>query len=572
MPSYQPLRKSIVWYWRMGLLLALMLVVACGASATAVPTEDTAPPATGDAVPTARPADTAPPSGVITPTGKVVLATSDWGNELFTDHDVRGEGGVYQRLLHDFFIQGREGKEMISSLAESWSFTPDGLTWTFNVRQGVEFHNGTIMTAADVAFSLEEQFGSRSEEEAVSPTVRALARSTGPFEVSGANSVSVTTIEPLMFLSFNLSEMGPDPSGTIFSKSYRESVGRDGYNNDPNPGATGPWELVRHDKGSLMRFDRFNNYWDMENRNHRFGTLDIFMIPELSTRVAALRAGEVDMIEANLEVRDQIEGAGGKIIFAPEAVYLWMITEGCFMDTAVIPCTKGVRQALNYAIDKEMIANSLYGAEMAETKGWAYVSPSALGYETDLDSWPFDPAKAQQLLAEADCAGASCFPDPYVLYTWEASELPFVPEAAQLICDMWETNLGLNCEVTVGDSVSIKDKMHGFEIPGNYVLRPNEDRFDGGSITYGHYGEEQSYVAIDPDLRQLTRTNLGLIGTMEERHDAYHEVYAAAREENYEWSIFSANTPWGISSNIKDWKPWPLLPYASALWTIEMAE
>ena len=59
---------------------------------------------------------------------------------------------------------------------------------------------------------------------------------------------------------------------------------------------------------------------------------------------------------------------------------------------------------------------------------------------------------------------------------------------------------------------------------------------------------------------------------MEERHDAYHEVYAAAREENYEWSIFSANTPWGISSNIKDWKPWPLLPYASALWTIEMAE
>jgi ABC-type transport system substrate-binding protein len=381
----------------------------------------------------------------------------------------------------------------------------------------------------------------------------------------------VTTIEPLMFLSFNLSEMGPDPSGTIFSKAYRESVGRDGYNDDPNPGSTGPWELERHDKGSLMRFSRFDNYWDIANRNHRFGTLDLRAIPELSTRVAALRAGEVDMIEANLEVRDQIEAAGGQVIFAPEAVYLWMVTEYCFSDNAVFPCTKGLRQALNYAVDKQLIADTLYGSEMAETKGWAYVSPSSLGYEPDLDSWPFDPVKAKELLAADNCAGGSCFPDPYILYTWEASELPFVPEAAQLICDQWETNLGINCEVEVGDSVSIKDKMHGGEVPGNFALRPNEDRFDGGSITYGHYGEAESYVARDPALRELTVKNLGLIGTMEERQDAYHEVYKLAREEGYNWSVFTANTPWGVSKGIKTWKPWPLLPYASALWTIEMA-
>lgn len=571
MSNYPIHIKSVVHYWMMGLLLALALIIACGSSATSVPDGDITP--NGGAVPTSKPADSDTPSDSMgTPTAKIVLATSDWGNELFTDHDVRGEGGVYQRLLHDFFIQGKDGKEMVSSLAESWSFTPDGLTWTFKTREGVQFHNGTLMTAEDVAFSLEEQFGPRGGEQGVSPSVRALARSAGPFEVSGLNSVSTTTIEPLMFLTFNLSEMGPDPSGTIFSKAYRESEGRDGYNNDPNPGSTGPFELVKHTKGSLMRFERFDNYWDIANRDHRFGTLDLRMIPELSTRIAALRSGEVDLVEANLEVRDQIEKAGGQVIFAPEAVYLWMITEGCFMDTAVFPCTKGLRQALNYGVDKKMIADTLYGPEMAETKGWAYVSPSALGYGTDLDSWPFDPAKAKELMAAEDCANASCFPDPYVLYTWEASELPFVPEAAQLICDQWETNLGLNCEVAVGDSVSIKDKMHGFEIPGNFALRPNEDRFDGGSITYGHYGEAESYVARDPVLSQLTRDNLGLIGTMAERQAAYHEVYALAREENYEWSIFSANTPWGVSKRIKTWKPWPLLPYASALWTIEMAE
>ena len=570
MSTSQVLRKTVLRYWPVAMIFALVLIVACGSSATATPVSDSS---TGGSVPTAVPADADTPADVSSaPTGKVVLATSDWGNELFTDYDVRGEGGVYQRLVHDFFIQGKQGKELVSSLAESWSFTPDGLTWTFKVREGVEFHNGSILTAEDVAFSLEEQFGDGSEESAVSPSIRALARDTEPFVVSSPGNVSVTTSTPLMFLTFNLSEMGPDPSGTIFSKAYRESVGRDGYNDDPSPGTTGPFNLVRHDKGSLMEFERFDGYWDIANRDHRFNTLELRAIPELSTRVAALRAGEVDMVEANLEVRDQIENSGGQIIFAPEAVYLYMITEYCFDETSPYPCTKPIRQALNYAIDKELIANTLYGSEVAETKGWAHVSPSALGYSEELDSWPYDPAKGQELLAANGCAGGSCFPDPFTLFTWEASELPFVPEAAQLVCEMWKDNLGIACEVEVGDSVSIKDKMHGAEVPGFFVIRPNEDRFDGGSISFGHYGSSDSYVSEDPVLRELALESLGLIGTMEERGAAYNKLYVEARDENYEWSIFTANTPWGVGKKISSWEPWPLLPYASALWTLELAE
>ncbi|MDA0264943.1 MAG: ABC transporter substrate-binding protein [Chloroflexi bacterium] len=570
MPIPRFLKKSVARYWPVAMMLALVVIVACGSSATAVPDAGSS---TGGPVPTAKPGSTSAPSGTSgATTGTLVVATSDWGNELFTDHDVRGEGGVYQRLVHDYFIQGKQGKELVPAIAESWTFTPDGLTWSFKVREGVPFHNGDILTAEDVAFSLEEQFGPRAEEEAVSPSVRALARSTEPWIVTDSGEVSVTTVEPLMFLSFNLSEMGADPSGTIFSKAYRESVGRDGYNDDPSPGTTGPFNLVKHDKGSLMEFERFDGYWDIENRDHRFNTLELRAIPELSTRVAALRAGEVDLVEANLEVRDQIENAGGKIVFAPEAVYLYMITEYGFDESTPYPFTKGIRQALNYGIDKELIANTLYGPEVAETKGWAHVSPSALGYEPDLDSWPFDPAKAQELLAADGCPNGSCFPDPFTLFTWEASELPFVPDAAQLVCDMWKKNLGINCEVEVGDSVSIKDKMHGAEVPGYFVIRPNEDRFDGGSIAYGHYGEAESYVARDPVLRDLTVKNLGTIGTMQERHDAYHEIYVAAREENYEWSLFTANTPWGVGKGVASWEPWPLLPYASALWTVELAK
>jgi ABC-type transport system substrate-binding protein len=423
-------------------LLALLAVVCAGAATPVAQKGEAEKPVAKEgakAVPAvATPGPATVPVTRAEPTAKVVLATADWGNELFADHEVTGEGGLYQRLVHDYFIHVEGRNKLAPGIAKSWSFTPDGLTWSFEIRSGVKFHNGAELTIEDVAFSLEEALGERGAEKASSPAIRALARSTKPFQVSGRDRVSVTTIEPLMFLSFNLSELAADPTGTIFSKAYRGRVGRDGYNRDPSPGATGPFELVRHDKGSLMRFQRFNDYWKIQERDHRFQTLELRLIPELSTRVAALRAGEVDLIEANLEVKDQIEAAGGKIIFAPEAVYLRMITEGCFLETSVIPCTKGVRQALDYAIDKDLIARQIYGPGMAETKGWAYVSPSSLGYEPDLDSWPYDPAKARELLAQAGCAGASCFPSPYTLYTWVAAELPFLPEVAQLVCSQWQ--------------------------------------------------------------------------------------------------------------------------------------
>ncbi|MFQ6031271.1 MAG: ABC transporter substrate-binding protein, partial [Dehalococcoidia bacterium] len=431
----------------------------------------------------------------------------------------------------------------------------------------------TILAVEDVAFSLEEGFGPRAEEKAVSPTNRNMARATMPFEATGPNTVSVTLTEPQTFFAFFLSEMFAGPRAVIFSQDYRESVGRDGYNLDPSPGTTGPWDLVRHDRGSLMRFERFDDYWKIDERNHRFGTLDLRLIPELSTRVAALRAGEVDLIEANVEVRDQIEGAGGQVIFGPESTYVWFVSEGCWLETAVIPCHKTeVRQALDYAIDKELIANQIYGPEMAETKGWAHVTPSSLGYGPDLDSWPYDPAKARQLLAEADCANAECFPDPYTLFTWEAGEIPFMPEVAQLVCAQWEENLGINCEVTVGDSVSIKDRMHSFQIAGNYVVRPNEDRFDGGSIMWSGYASPQVTRGLDPELRKVVQEATSLIGTTEERHRAYHDMYVLAREQHWEWSLFTVNLPWGVGPKIKDWHPWPMIPYASALWTIELAQ
>ncbi len=570
----------------LGLGLVLLFAVACGASATAtprptntaVPVAATAVPAAATAVPvvpTSAPVATQVPAAT-GPTGSLILATSDWGNELFSDHDVRGEGGLYQGLAHDFILQGEGGKKVVPGLATEWSFTPDGLTWTFVMREGVKYHNGDIMTAEDAAYAMEENLGPRAETESVSPTNANMSRVTEPWVVSGPNSISVTTDTPQTFLAFYLSEMFAGPRGTIFQKAYRESVGRDGYNDDPTPGTTGPWMLEQHDKGSRMLWSRFADYWKLYERNHSYQNLDMRLIPELSTRVAALRAGEADLVEANLEVRDQVEDAGGQIIFGPEALYLWFLSEGCWPDNGTghaldVPCDKQeFRQALDYALDKELIAEEIYGGEMAIIEGWAHVTPASLGYKPDLDSWPYDVEKARELMASIGCAEGSCFPDPYQLYTWEAGELPFVPEVSQLVCAQWEEAFSINCEVEVGDSVSIKDKMHSFEIAGFFTARPNEARFDGGSIMFSGYASPQPTRGMNADLKAVVQKATELVGTMEERHEAYYQANKVAREQHWEWSLFYTNSPWAAGPKVKSWSPSAMVPYASALWTVEL--
>ncbi len=116
--------------------------------------------------------------------------------------------------------------------------------------------------------------------------------------------------------------------------------------------------------------------------------------------MAALRAGDADVIEANLSVEKQVEDGGGRFIWSQESSYMWILLPGCW--EVQFPCNKKeVRQALDYAIDKDLIMSQLYGPEAAVARGWNWVTPNALGYSPDLDPFPYDPEKALQLLVDA---------------------------------------------------------------------------------------------------------------------------------------------------------------------------
>ena len=505
--------------------------------------------------------------------GKVTLMNAVWANELFTPRDGVGETATYGRQMHAYWINGNQNVEMLPGVITDWKVSEDGLFWDLTLREGITFHNGDPLTIDDAIFSMEFTFGPESAETSLSASVAAEARETEKVEATGPNSLRVTHTTPKAFFPFFISELSFGIAGVVLPKTYFESVGQDGYNKAPI--GAGMFRLDNHVISEQILLERYEDYY-LPERGPSFQTLDLRLVPEVATRVAALRAGDVDVIEANLSVKDQVEDGGGRFIWSQESSYIWIMLPGCWEEH--YPChKKEVRQALDYAIDKDAIINQLYGPEAAISRGWVWVTPNVLGYSEDLDPFPYDPEKAQQLLADAGYPGGQGFETgsesgALEIHTWKAGDVPFLPEQAQLIADMWRKNLGIDVEVKIGEATTVREQWTGRKLDGHVIVRANEARWDGGSITNAIYGDPENRAHLGgrrDDLVAVAKEALSVVDPAL-RQEAFNNAYKLLREEHYEFSTGYVNLPWGVGPRIASWEPWPVVPYQTALWTMKL--
>jgi peptide/nickel transport system substrate-binding protein len=598
-------------------LLAL-LIVACGSAAapTTAPTDgetetgEVATQAPQEAeveatteetdttatTPTAVPSPAEGGEAVQTVDNFTIMVTSQ-GNEIFNHKYSQGENNLWKRLsevwlLGGSFKDGRLQLDPETGIANHWEISEDGHSWDFTIRDDVKFHNGSDLTIDDVAFS----FDWGISEEAVGVSTVRVARQITDREVTGPNTFRLTTENPLGNLGVALSEIDNTTLGTVLSQDYWMSlpegqevdnctpvehcIRASEFEKNPSPGLPGPYQVVAHRPSEEFVYERFEDYYLKEQRPYPFQQISLRLVPELSTRVAALRGGGADIIEADLRVLDQIRESEGNVVFAREAVHIWINASNC--DQAVdaqgnpIMChDKNVRYALDYAIDKTKVQELYGGEEVFEIAGYQGIaSPSGLGYEEDIAPLPFDPEKAQQLLADAGYPGGEGFNGGRVfpIHTWVGAGAPLTVELSELLCNMWETNLGINCEVNVTEEVSHKNKQYAGELPGEYVVRTNENTFDGGRRLLGRYGPD-GYIAKDAEMTENDiLPALATVGTQQERHEAYHTALKTIFDKHYDFSPGYLNQPYGVSARVASWEPWPLSPYPSALWSIQIAQ
>ncbi len=587
--KYLAAKMNVTLY--LALALTLTLAAACGTSAPADTTTTAPAPAAAPAAapqapaasgsssapapaPTATPAAAVMPAEVEVSPGMVTIMNAVWGNEYFDPRDQVGEGLNFHRALHAFWINSNENYELIPGVATAWDISPDGLTWTFNLREGVTFHDGEPLTAEDGAFTFEYMYGPEAIENSLSPGQSGQARLTEMVHPAEGNTVKITHKEIQANFAFLSAESAPGTTGPIIPDAYFQAEGSDGYNLKPT--GAGPFQMVEFLRSEKMLFERFDDFYYHpdngfdEDRRAKFQTLDMRLVPEASTRVAALRAGDADIIEANVAVRKQIEDSGGRIIFGRESTYVWMILQGC--QNQEFPChNRDVRFALDYAIDKEAIMYGLYTEEGACVCGYNYATPSTLGYSSDIDPIPYNPERARELLARAGYPNGEGF-GTLNIYTWIAGDLPFMPELAQLVADQWKKNLNIDATVEVGETATIRNRWFNKELYGGVLLRPNEAKYDAGRSVTVYYADFEGRIhfgALREDLRDAVTKAKSEIDPAK-RQDAYNEMYQQLWEAHYEPSIGHVHLPWGVSGRIATWEPWPVTPYLSSFWTITL--
>ncbi len=566
-----------------GLAVGLLLAgIACGAAATATPPPTRAPQVTAAPVSTTAPAATvaaapaAPAAPKATPVpappaakaptvhpGKVTFMVGGWeAGRMFPLHIV---SHVHGMILHGFLVSSNEKRELIPGIATQWKVSEDGKTWTVTIRDGVKFHDGRTLTAEDVYFTWLQGYGPGAAEKSTSSSNQAQAKNTLKIEQTDPKRVSITTKIVDSGFPYYISDITGSVQGVVLPRWELEKIHDDekllAY--DRNPIAAGIMKLVRHVPFEVMQFERFDDYYDPDTRV-RFRSMDLRLVPEEATRIAALRAKEVDIAPVSLGARKQVEAGGSRLVFSLEGSYLqgelW-----CWK--AEFACSKTkVRQALAYALDMNLFRDKLWGPEVFVPKGWAWVTPATIGYSPELDP-VFDPQKARQLLAEAGYPGGKGFPT-LVVNVWSSRAVPYLPESAQLAADMWKKELGIPVEVKLGEEAALKkDRLGGLH--GQVLWRDNETRTDGSSSARTSFGTPGHAAAQtdDPAIFKLVEETLAVVDPTK-RHDAFNKLYRVLREEQYRLGPGYINLPWGVGPRIVEWTPFPMAFWPSGLHTI----
>jgi peptide/nickel transport system substrate-binding protein len=324
----------------------------------------------------------AAPEGTMTWGVHITLA-SRWLDPAETEGIITPFMVLY--ALHDALVKPMPQGPNTPSLAESWSASPDGLTYEFVIRKGVKFHNGAPVTGDDVKFSFERYRGAGA---------KLLKERVREVQVVDAGRVRFHLREPWPdFMTFyGTSATG---AGWIVPKAYVEKVGDDGFKKAPI--GAGPYKFVSFNPGVELVMEANESYWRKAPNIKR---LVYRSMPEETTRAAALKKGEVDIayLLTGPVAEDIRRSAGFKLVAPRESPAVFWIDLPDQWDPKSPWHDRRVRLAVSHAIDREAL-------NQAETLGFSKPTgsliPRALEFSRVIEPPAYDPRRARQLLAEA---------------------------------------------------------------------------------------------------------------------------------------------------------------------------
>ena len=348
------------------------------------------------------------------------------------------------RLVADLFDGltrvGTDGA-LQPGLAERWDLSNDALTYTFHLRPHILFHDGRALRAPTVVASISRALDPQTKGIPLWPLypiagarefASGKASSITGLKAIDDSTVTITLGQPLAvfpkLLAMPVAAIVPESVGTDFSE---------------HPIGTGPWKFVQWKHDDYVRLARNTAYFDGPPKAE---SLEARIIPEPSTAVAEFESGNVDLLyvpESETQQWQQTDERQALLKSPPPLRLIY----AAFNTTRGALTSVQVRQAINYAVDRKKILNQLLAGRGRLAAG--VIPPSLSGADTTRAPYPFDPARAKQLLA------ASGHAHDIALELWCGQEPPF-PQVAQAI-QAYLTAVGIKITIVQRDNNSLRD-------------------------------------------------------------------------------------------------------------------
>jgi len=279
--------------------------------------------------------------------------------------------------VYDSLIDLDDNLQPQPCLAESWE-NPDPLTWIFHLRRGVKFHNGADFTSLDVK---------KTYEDIINPEIASTARAT--FSVIQ----NINADDPYTVI-FNLRE----PYAPLLPQLNIGIVPKDAGHPDTfglNPIDTGPYIFKEWLRNSRIVVEANPNHF---NGPPKTRTIEFYVIPDNSTRVAALEAGDVDIIHSPLSPSDvnRMKANSAFTVFETPGLGVTFLN---FNWGSTFLGDQKVRQAISHLLDKTVISRDIY--MNMDVPGVSTLLPSSWAYTDSTPNYAYDPARAAAVFAEA---------------------------------------------------------------------------------------------------------------------------------------------------------------------------
>jgi peptide/nickel transport system substrate-binding protein len=505
------------------LVISGMLAVGCSTTASPTATQPTATQPTATQPTATQPTATQPTAtqptatqptatqptttAAVKPTGTVTVGIENFGNGSFIAWKSGfPDAGLYLCLYDTLGIPDSKG-HAIPSVAQSWEYSSDYLTLTFHLRKGIQFHEGYgELTSADVKYTFEQTMSADS-----------IMGNKNKFTDPKNGIASMDTPDPYTFvihfrgvntdLISNMTEQNEDTP--IVCKKYVEKVGVDEASRHPI--GSGPYHFVEFKSGDYAKFEAVENNWRVVPQ---FQTIILKLVPEESTRVAMLRTGLIDVCIISPINKLNLENAGLKV----ESIGYGGANELAVFGGTILPedtrkkagyhntdpwnsdPVKGlkVRQAMNISIDRDAI-NKTFELGTAKPLSVGHLEP---GWD-EQPLYPFDQAKAKQLLTEAGYPNGFSFD---LINSPFHPGVPMIAKEYEAVAGYWE-QVGIHATLKPIDFMAFYPTMLAWDTKGllfTYRLLYQADNYN---IIYSFLPDSAAAPPIDctPESRDLVK-------------------------------------------------------------------